>query len=152
MNRIPDEVLACIDGVAEVGALDQAFVLVTSASGGPVDVCLLSRTELRATPTSIRLVVASTKARRNLDASGRATLIVVAGNAAHYLGLELGHTIEEDGALAAELEVVRALRDDVGVELHPIRFRVDSRLRVEERWERTTRLLDRLEHAGQGLP
>ena len=127
-----------------MGELDQAFLLLTCDATGLVDVCLLSRTEVAPAPDGVRAVVASTKARRNLAASGRATLVVVSGDAAHYLGLEVRRTVEGDGAVGVELGVVRYLRDDVGVELHPLRFRAEERLRVAERWERTAALLARL--------
>ena len=50
--------------------------------------------------------------------------------------------------MAAELAVVRVLRDDLGVELLPLRFRVEARLEVEERWDRTGALLERLRASG----
>ncbi len=148
MNLVPDEVRQVIDGVAAVGDLDQAFVLLTAGPTGVIDVCLLSRTELRATTSSILLVVVSSKARRNLDSSGQATLIVVCGNAANYLYLERLRAIAADGILALEFGVVRALHDDLGVELQPMMFRVEERLRIAERWSRTEALLGRLERAG----
>jgi hypothetical protein len=149
MTAISEEVRAAVEGTPACGDLDQAFALLTAGPGGPIDVCLLSRTEVRAAATTIRLVVAGSKARRNLLASGQATLMVITGNAAHYLSLDRQVTIEDDGAVATEFGVVRQLRDDLGVELHPILFRVEERLRTEERWERTSALLDRLEQAGQ---
>lgn len=133
-----------MEGRPEVGELDQAFALLTVDAEGRVDVCLLSRTEVEATPSSLRVVVASTKARRNLRATGRATFLSVTDGAAHYLALRTRHVIEEEGAMAADLQVERDLRDDLGVELHPILFRVEERLAVEERWDRTRRLLARL--------
>ncbi len=146
---VPEEVRDAIAGVATVGFLDQAFVFLTADDGGPIDVCLLSRTELRATATEVEVVVASSKARRNLAASRRATLVAVTGHAAHYLGLEVRDLLEDEDMLAARLGVTRVLRDDLGVELHPMRFRVEERLRVEERWEATSALLDQLDHAGR---
>ncbi|HWG64908.1 MAG TPA: hypothetical protein VG253_24750 [Streptosporangiaceae bacterium] len=144
MTQLPEDVLAAIAGLPAAGELDQVFVLLTADPDGPIDVCLLSRTELQATPTTVLLVTRSTKARRNLAASGRATLIAMTGGAAHYIALEIRRTIEDEGALAAELAPVRVLRDDLGVELQPARFRAEERLRVEERWDRTTALLSRL--------
>ena len=133
-----------VAGVPEVGTLDHAFMFLTVDVQGRVDVCLLSRTEVETTPSSIRVVVASSKARRNLRATGRATFVVVTGDAAHYLALRVVRVLEDAGAIGAELEVERDLLDDLGVELHPIRFRVAEKLAVEERWDRTRRLLARL--------
>lgn len=158
MTGVPDDVQATIVGLSAAGELDQVFILLTAAPDGPIDVCLLSRTELHATPTKVLLVTRSSKARRNLAALGRATLIAVTGGAAYYLALEIRHTIEEDGTVAAEFAPVRVLRDDLGVELQPARFRVEERLRVQERWEKSASLLSRLAalsvgaRAQEGLP
>lgn len=144
MTALPEEVREVVDGLPAVGQLDQAFSLLTVDPDGVVDVCLLSRTEVATAGTRLRFVVGSSKARRNLRASGRATLVAVSGDAAHYLALQLVRSLEEDGAMAAELDVVRSLRDDLGVELLPMRFRVDEKLRMIERWDRTGELLERL--------
>ena len=148
-GRVHDEVRRAVEGLPEVGSLDQAFALLTVDGEGRVDVCLLSRTELETTSTSVRLVVASTKARRNLGSTARATLIAVSGHAAHYLSLRVSRNLEAEGAAAVELEVERDPRDDLGVELQPMRFRVEERLAVLERWDRTRDLLARL-GAGSG--
>ena len=144
MTTFPPEVAAALTGRPTAGQLDQAFPLLTADPTGLVDVCLLSRTEIEPVAGGVRVVVVSTKARRNLAATRRATLLAVCDDAAHYLGLELGRSIEAEGVLTAELAIVRALRDDVGVELHPLRFRVDTSLEVAERWDRTAALLTRL--------
>jgi hypothetical protein len=144
MTGVPEDVQAAIAGLPAVGELDQVFILLTAAPDGPIDVCLLSRTELQATPARVLLVTRSSKARRNLAASGRATLVAMTGAAAYYLALEVCHTIEEDRAVAAEFAPVRVLRDDLGVELQPARFRVEERLRAGERWEKSASLLGRL--------
>ena len=140
--------LACVEGTPVAGTLDQAFALLTVDADGLVDVCLLSRTELASTGSRVRLVVASTKARRNLKASGQATLVAVVDNAARYLALKVERTVEGDGAMAVEASPVRLLTDDLGIELRPILFRVDERLRVDERWDRTERLLSELASTG----
>jgi hypothetical protein len=150
VTEVPAEVRQALEGTPEVGTLDQVFVFLTAAPDGPIDVCLLSRTEVRTSESSVQVVVASTKAQRNLEACGRATLIAVAGNAGHYLSLELRRAVVAEGATAAELEVVRYLRDDLGVELDPMRFRVEPRLQIEERWDRTASLLQRLSDAELG--
>lgn len=147
---LPEEVRAVLSGQPTVGELDQAFPLLTVDAGGTVEVCLLSRTEIEPGGAGLRMVLAGRRVRRNLQASGRATLLAVAGNAAHVLALEVRRTLEGDGALAAELAVVRATRDDAGVELAPLRFRAEERLRFEERWDRTAALLERL--AAEGEP
>jgi hypothetical protein len=142
--EVPAEVRDAVAGVPEIGALDQVFMLLTVDVQGRVDVCLLSRTEVEATASSLRVVVAGTKARRNLRVTGRATFVAVAGDAAYYLALRVVRVLEEAGAIGAVLEVERALRDGLGVELHPACFRVEEKLAAEERWDRTRRLLERL--------
>lgn len=145
MTALPTAVVDALAGLPVVGELDQAFVLLTAGREGPIDVCLLSRTEVRTQEDRVLVVTRSGKARRNLEETGRATLVAVVGDEAHYLALALRRRLEEDGALAAELQVERSLCDSLGVELQPLRFRVEARLEVEERWERTTALLDRME-------
>jgi hypothetical protein len=149
VTGVPDAVVSAISGVPAVGDLDQAFPLLTAGTARPVEVCLLSRTELRATAEHILLVSSSTRVARNLAETGRATLVAVAGNAAYYLALDLRRQLSEDGALAAEMAVSETRRDSLGVELLPMCFRVEARLRVEERWDRTTTLLDALATAGR---
>lgn len=141
---VPAEVQAVLEGQPAVGELDQAFPFLTVDAAGTVDVCLLSRTELAVADGALRAVLAGTRVRRNLVATGRATLLAVADNAAHTLALQLRRSLEGEGAMAAELAVVRATRDDAGVELFPFRFRVADHLKVAERWDRTAALLGRL--------
>lgn len=152
MSGLPQAVADAVAGLPVVGQLDQAFVLLTADRDGPIDVCLLSRTELRARGDRLSVVTRSSKARHNLAATGRATLIAVVGDEAHYVALGLRRRLEEDGALAAELEVERALRDSLGVALQPLAFRVEPHLEVEERWDRTSALLDRLEREAPAGP
>lgn len=149
MTGLPEEVRAVLDGRPTIGELDQAFPLLTVDADGTVDVCLLSRTEVEPGGAGLRMVVAGRRVRRNLRASGRATFLAVAGNAAHVLTLEVRRLVDGDGALAAELAVVHATRDDAGVELVPLRFRAEERLVFEERWDRTAALLERLASGGE---
>jgi hypothetical protein len=150
MLEVPELVRAAVTGLPVVGELDQAFLLLTAHTSGPVDVCLLSRTEVRATSHSILLVTTSSKARHNLADNGRATLVAVTADAAHYLALQLRRSVAADDALACEFGVTRALEDAMGVELHCLRFRVEERLRLQERWQRTADLLDRLDSVADG--
>lgn len=145
MLEVPEPVRAAVTGLPVVGELDQAFLLLTAHMSGPVDVCLLSRTELRATSHSVLLVTTSSKARHNLADNGRATLVAVAADAAHYLAMQLRRSVSDDDALACEFTIARALKDAIGVELRCPQFRVEEKLRVQERWQRTADMLDRLE-------
>ncbi len=150
MIPVPPEIVAVLEGRPDIGTLDQAFILLTVDDEGVADVCLLSRSEMEADPGEVRLVVAGRKARANLGRSGQATLVAVAGGVPNYLALRTRATVEADGALAVALSVTRVLRDDLGIELHPIMFRVEERLAVTERWERSTALLGELRRLGGG--
>lgn len=148
MMPVPDEVRDLISGRPVIGEMEQAFVLLTASANGPIDVCLLSRAEMETTDSTIRIVIRSRKARINLGDTGRATLVAVRGDTAHYLALELRRTLDEgdDGStFAAELGVVRHLTDTLGVELRPLLFKVEPRLAVDEGWDRTAELIDRLQ-------
>ena len=151
MLEVPEAVRAAVTGLPVIGELDQAFLLLTAHTSGPVDVCLLSRTELRATSDSVLLVTTSSKARHNLADNGRATLVAVSADAAHYLALQLRRSVADDDALACEFTVTRALKDAIGVELSCLRFRVEEKLRLQERWQRTAEMLDRLESVTDGV-
>lgn len=141
---VPRELRALVSGQPVVGEMEQAFLLLTSSADGPIDVCLLSRAELEATESAIRLVTRSRKARKNLDDTRRATLVAVHGDTAHYLALEVQRSIEDGTAAAIELVVVRHLADSLGVDLEPLLFKVEGHLAVEERWDQTAALLGRL--------
>ena len=53
--------------------------------------------------------------------------------------------LDADGAAALALGIRDHRGDGLGIELTPIRYRVAERLRIEERWDRTERLLRLLE-------
>lgn len=148
MIAVPPEVVATLAGRPAVGALEQAYVLVTVDDEGVPDICLLSRSEMEADTEQVRAVVAGRKPRANLARSGRATLIVVAAGVPTYLALRSGAMVERQGAVGVALFVTRVLRDDIGIELHPIMFRVEERLAATERWDRSTALLGELRRLG----
>src|SRR6266568_4998339 len=110
------DVDALFGGAPSVGDLDQAFLFLTVSPSGAVDTCLLSRMELRPASYGLAVVVASRRARANLA----------------------------DGAAAFALGIRDHRRDGLGIELTPMRFQMAERLHVEERWDRTDRLLDLL--------
>ncbi|MGH9057154.1 MAG: hypothetical protein ACRDYY_15025 [Acidimicrobiales bacterium] len=147
MTCLDPELRGYLEGHPVVGSLDQAFLLLTVAPSGAVDVCVLSRVEMRPTDTGVAVVVASRRARANLADRQVATLVAVVGDAVHSLTCEVAEMVEGEGAAAIGLRVLAHRRDGLGIELHPILFRVERRLQVEERWDRTARLLDRLQPA-----
>ncbi|MGH9114956.1 MAG: hypothetical protein ACRDWW_03915, partial [Acidimicrobiales bacterium] len=141
MTALDLELRRCLEGNPVVGALDQAFLFLTVSPSGAVDVCVLSRAEMRPTDDGIAAVVASRRARANLGERPVATLVAVAGDAVHSLTCEVAGMLDGDDATALSMTVVAHRRDGLGIELRPILFRVEERLQVEERWDRTALLL-----------
>jgi hypothetical protein len=144
MADVPAEVIACFEGLPTVGEWDQAFVLLTVNEAGGVDTCLLSRTELRSFEgrgADLIAVVASRRARANLADRPSATILVVADDALHTLTCRVDRREDKADCAAMLLTVVEHRCDSADVGLEPLRFRVDARLRVDERWDRTERLV-----------
>jgi hypothetical protein len=144
MTSLPPEVVNAVQGLPVIGSLEPALAFLTVNDKGTVDVCLLSRAEVASAGDRVRVVLASRRARRNLAAGRSATLVVVTGNVAYYLTLRAERVIEEPEVTAAELSVVESLADDLGIELSPMRYRVEEQLVVTEHWDRSGRLLDLL--------
>ena len=129
---VPADVVSALSGLPAVGHWDIASLLLTATDEGIVDVALLSKAEIDATPSVLYLAVASRKARANIARSARATLVVFAGeSAATYLALECRATVEHDDISGYAFTVARVLTDDVGVPLQPVRYFVDPALQNE---------------------
>ena len=147
-ERLPATVVALL--AAEPGpdvSFDQAIPLLTVDSAGYPHVALLSRGQLRVSPGGSELlaVVAGTRTRANLLNSRRATVMVVSGQTAYYLKLDVCATVEDAGRLGAVLRPRRCLADSVGVDLAPMAFRRSADLAARERWDDDARVLDLLE-------
>jgi hypothetical protein len=138
------DVDALFGGTPSVGDLDQAFLFLTVSPSGAVDTCLLSRMELRPASYGLAVVVASRRARANLADRPVATIVAVSGDELHTLTCQVDAWLDADGAAAFAFGIRDHRRDGLGIELTPMRFRVAERLHVEERWDRTDRLLDLL--------
>jgi hypothetical protein len=130
-----------LGGTPSTGDLDQAFLFLTVSPAGAVDVCLLSRMELRPTSWGFAAVVASRRARANLTDRPVATIVAVYGDEVHTFTCGVDARLDADGAAALALGIRDHRGDGLGIELTPIRYRVAERLRIEERWDRTERLL-----------
>jgi hypothetical protein len=144
MSELPEDLAACFRGLPVVGQLDQAFLLLTVNERDGVDTCLLSRTELRTYESDgadLMAVVASRRARANLSARPRATIVAVVGDAVHTIECRIVHRTDAPDTAALLLAAAEHRRDTVGVELRPLSFRVEERLRVEERWDRTEQVM-----------
>ncbi len=144
------DVDALFGGAPSVGDLDQAFLFLTVSPSGAVDTCLLSRMELRPASYGLAVVVASRRARANLADRPVATIVAVSGDELHTLTCEVNARLDADGAAAFALGIRDHRRDGLGIELTPMRFQMAERLHVEERWDRTDRLLDLLEATVSG--
>jgi hypothetical protein len=147
VTAVAPDVAACLAGTPPVGELDQAFLFLTSGPAGAVDTCLLSRMELRVTGFGFAAVVGSRRARANLAERPLATIVLVCGDELHTFSCGVDARLDAEGVAAFALGVREHRRDGLGIELTPIRYRVAARLRVEERWDRTERLLQQLESA-----
>jgi hypothetical protein len=147
VKAVAPDVAACLAGIPPVGQLDQAFLFLTTGPAGVVDTCLLSRMELRVTGFGFAAVVGSRRARANLAERPAATIVLVCGDEMHTFTCGVDARLDAHEAAAFALGVREHRRDGLGIELTPIRYRVAARLRVDERWDRTERLLQQLESA-----
>lgn len=145
VTAVDADVAACLGGAPRIGELDQAFLFLTASQGGAVDVCLLSRVELRVTENGFAAVVASRRARANLAGQQVATIVVVCGDEMHTFTCDVTALVETDEANAYALAVRSHRRDGLGIELIPLRYRVAAKLRFDERWDRTEQLLHQLQ-------
>ena len=154
---VPADVATELHGTTRPGELEGIDALLTVDADGVPDVCLLSRTELDCTADRIRMVVASSKARRNLARSDRATLWVWTPTPV-YLALIVVRSEDGDEVTGYEFSITRVLRDELGarpsgrpgmtnesgITLVPPRFRVADWLAEAERWDRSAAMLARL--------
>lgn len=147
MTVVASDIVDCLAGSPPVGELDQAFLFLTAGPAGVVDTCLLSRMELRVTSYGFAAVVGSRRARANLSERPVATIVAVCGDEAHTFTCGVEARLDEEGVSAFALGLREHRRDGLGIELLPMRYRVEAKLRVQERWDRTAELLQQLESA-----
>lgn len=133
-----------LTGVPVPGMEEQALPFLTVDDAGFPHVALLSRAEARADAERVLVVVASRRTRANLARTGRATLVAIGGDTAHYLKLRVLRTVEADGLLGCDLRPVQHVADSVGLTLTPIGYRPTEALREAESWRVSAALLDRL--------
>jgi hypothetical protein len=134
-------------------AFDQAVPLLTVDEAGFPHVALLSRAQLRAgrDPAELLAAVWGPGTRANLLARGRATVVLVSGQAAFYLKLTVVRTVEHAQRLGVVLRMAGCTTDSAGVDLSPLGFRFSAELAEREGWAADTEVLDLLEkqvHAG----
>ena len=150
--RVPGAVAALLVGGAEVGTRDQAFPFITVDDDGFPHAALLSRTELEVGPGNVdlRAALRSRHTRANLEARGRAVLIAVAGDTAHYVKLRLVRSVAVGDLLACVFELVEHKPDSLGVALEPIRYAVTAEIARAERWDATVAALGVLDDGTPG--
>lgn len=141
MELIPDQVVAALAGTPVPGVPEQALPLLTVDDAGFPHVCLLSRAEVEADADEVRVAVASTRTRANLERDGRACLLVVETTNAHYLKLRVTRALVNEGRLGAALELVEHRPDSLGIPLDPIRFTPTEALAQLEHWDLSARTL-----------
>lgn len=145
VTAVEADVAACFGGSPRIGELDQAFLFLTTGQGGAVDVCLLSRVELRVTDDGFAAVVTSRRARANLAERPVATIVVVCGDELHTFTCDVTARLGTADVAAVALAIRGHRRDGLGIELTPVRYRVAAKLRFDERWDRTEQLLQQLQ-------
>ena len=136
---VPDAVAALLVGGARVGVQDQAFPFVTVDDDGFPHAALLSRTELEVGPghADLRAALRSRRTRAHLEARGRAVLIAVEGDTAHYVKLRLRRRVVSGDLLACVFDVAEHKPDSLGVALTPITYEVTAAIARAERWDAT---------------
>jgi hypothetical protein len=137
---VPPEVVAVLAGSPEVGSWEPMFPLLTVDEPGFPHVCLLSRAELHSDVHHVYAVLASPTTVKNLSHRPVATLMVIVGDAAHYLKLGVIHAT---GSVltAVAFEVISSVRDSLAIPLRPPRYLVTDSLPVAEAWAQSAELL-----------
>lgn len=145
-EAVPEAVTSLLAGRPEPGRDDQAFVFLTVDAVGFPHVALLSRAELDVSPAgdAVLAVVASRRTRQNLERDGRATLVAVSGDTAHYLKLELVRSLEGSGQLGCVLRPVEHVADSLGIPLSPLGYLPTRELAELETWQQSAALLAQL--------
>lgn len=151
---VPARVAALLRGPATVGGHDQAFPFVTVDDDGFPHAALLSRTELDLGPDDVdlRAAVRSRRTRANLEARGRAVLIAVEGDTAHYVKLRVVRSVVAGDLLACVFAVAEHKADSLGVALTPIRYAVTAEIVRAERRDATVSALRALARPSAPVP
>jgi hypothetical protein len=92
----------------------------------------------------LRAALRSRRTCANLERSGRAALIAVEGETAHYVTLNLVRSTVVHDLLACVFEVVGHKPDSLGVALSPVLYDVTADIARSERWDTTVEALHRL--------
>lgn len=141
---LPDEVLRLLTGLPGANRWEPVFSLLTVDPDGAPRICLLSRAELQAEAGTVRVVLRSRRSSANLRRTGLAVLQVVGTETSYAIRMELGRTLTDDAALAAELTVTAVEPDSLGIPLRPMTYQADPALAETENWSGNAALFARL--------
>jgi Pyridoxamine 5'-phosphate oxidase len=142
---VDPELRALLTEEIAVGSEQQAFPLLTVDDAGFPYVSLISRAELRVRNDGALLIaVRGNNTRANLKRDGRAGLIAIGGDTAHYLTLKLLGNSDQGRFEGFVLEVLGHRRDSLGIALSPVGYTVTPELAARESWVYVSALLDSL--------
>lgn len=142
---MPDAVRSALRGGRDHHRRQQrpAFPLLTVDDAGFPHVCLLAADQIDVHEDGERLGV-SVSGRGTtefLRVRGRATLIVIEGEEAHYLKCQVVASVSVDGRTGFVLAVGSHKADSAGVDLTPIEFSFSEELATAEDWSRDLSVL-----------
>jgi hypothetical protein len=140
---VPDELVDLLTGSPELDARGQAFPFLTVDDNGFPHAALLSRAEVEVGPerADLRAALRSRQTRANLTRSGRATLIAVREETAHYLKMRLVRSTVAHDLMACVFEVAEHKADSLGIPLTPLSYPVRAEIARAERWDLTAAAL-----------
>jgi hypothetical protein len=146
-EQIPAAALALLaPDLGRRDPFDQAIPFLTVDKDGFPHVALLSRAQMRdgGTGRDLHAVVWAGTTSANLMAGRRATVILVGGQVAWYLKLNVVRFVEHDGRVGVRLRLAKSIADSAGVDLVPMGFRSSAALAAEEGWDADGQVLDLL--------
>lgn len=144
---LPESVVAGFAQTPSPGEWYPIHELLTCAGAAPA-VCLLSAVEIRATQSTLCVASRSSRAASNLSVSRTATLVTWS-QGLHYIELSLTGRVDLDGVHGYRFDVTGIRSDDIGIEVQPLRYRMEEWLVAAERWETTIMVLDHLEQLAE---
>ena len=143
VGRLPPAVVRLLAGAPLVGAVEQAFPLLTVDDAGFPHLYVLSRADVDVADDGGegRLAIAGRRTRAHLRRDGRATLLAVDGDTVHVAKLVARREVAADGVAAVAFSVASVDRSTAGVPLTPLSFTLPAELPRHEAWDRRAHLL-----------
>jgi len=130
---------------------NQAFPLITIDPSGHPHVLMISQRQLALNRCRQELLVSvhGQQTRSNLKREGRATLLAVTANAAHYLRCTVVRHLQHADREGFELRIVEHESDSAGVTLSPMTFEFSPELAAAERWDLDQGVVEALRSSAQ---